>query len=307
MIKHLLLVIAVGAWLVPIGLHSQVPEDSLLIARNLYLGQKPPGTTPKVFAPGIVSTKEYEVAGSFTPDGSEYFFTRRPEAKGVYNRIYYTRLEDSVWTKPELVPFGAPAMEFEPHVTPQGDKVYFNSERKKPAGITLQGEIWYAERSDSGWGEARYLDAPINDGFAMYVTSTHDGTLYFTGVYGRKYGIFRSHPVDAGYTVPEYLPDEINSIRPAHPYVSPDETYLIFDAYTAEGRKPEIYISFRRADGSWTEARKLGPEVNATQTEYAASVSPDGKYLFFHRLIEGNGDIYWVDASIIEQHRPGPE
>jgi hypothetical protein len=54
------------------------------------------------------------------------------------------------------------------------------------------------------------------------------------------------------------------------------------------------------ADGSWTKAKNMGPIINATKTEFGASVSPDGKYLFFHRRINGNGDIYWVDAGIID-------
>ena len=44
----------------------------------------------------------------------------------------------------------------------------------------------------------------------------------------------------------------------------------------------------------------LKDETLTTRTEFAASVSPDGKYLFFHRTVEGKGDIYWVDAEIIE-------
>jgi Tol biopolymer transport system component len=39
----------------------------------------------------------------------------------------------------------------------------------------------------------------------------------------------------------------------------------------------------------------LGPEINTDQCEMTASVSPDGKYLFFHRGGEDNGDIYWID------------
>ena len=31
--------------------------------------------------------------------------------------------------------------------------------------------------------------------------------------------------------------------------------------------------------------------------------SPDGKYLFFTSTRSGNGDIYWVDAKIIDDMR----
>ena len=34
----------------------------------------------------------------------------------------------------------------------------------------------------------------------------------------------------------------------------------------------------------------------------AASVSPDGKYLFFHRGGDDYGNIYWVDFRIIKEY-----
>ena len=48
-------------------------------------------------------------------------------------------------------------------------------------------------------------------------------------------------------------------------------------------------------------------------SETTATVSPDGKYLFFNRGVEKKGedgstywesDIYWVDAQIIETLKP---
>ena len=41
-----------------------------------YLGQKPPGSTPEIFAPGIVSTEGWEVSGVFTPELNEFYFIR---------------------------------------------------------------------------------------------------------------------------------------------------------------------------------------------------------------------------------------
>jgi Tol biopolymer transport system component len=33
-------------------------------------------------------------------------------------------------------------------------------------------------------------------------------------------------------------------------------------------------------------------------------VTPDGKYLFFAKFMNGNVNIYWVDAEIIEKLKP---
>lgn len=39
--------------------------------------------------------------------------------------------------------------------------------------------------------------------------------------------------------------------------------------------------------------------ISTNQWEAAGTFSPDGKYLFFHRTVDGNGDIYWVNTDII--------
>ena len=40
-----------------------------------YLGQKPPGIIPEIFAPGILSTDANEFNAAFTPDGEQVHFT----------------------------------------------------------------------------------------------------------------------------------------------------------------------------------------------------------------------------------------
>lgn len=41
-----------------------------------YLGQKPPGMIPEIFAPGIISTAKEELNSVFSLDGREFYFTR---------------------------------------------------------------------------------------------------------------------------------------------------------------------------------------------------------------------------------------
>jgi hypothetical protein len=69
----------------------------------------------------------------------------------------------------------------------------------------------------------------------------------------------------------------------------------------------DIYISFKKQDGSWGNAINLGDKVNTRTWEASAFVSPDGKYLFFSRNVGSdsyeNVDIFWVDAQIIDNLR----
>lgn len=59
-------------------------QEDPAVLRGPYLGQKLPGMTPEVFAPGIVSTPEFrEFSGAFTPDGREYHFFRFADGAGM--------------------------------------------------------------------------------------------------------------------------------------------------------------------------------------------------------------------------------
>ena len=65
-----------------------------------YLGQKPPGMAPEIFAPGIVSSMEAtEYAVAFTPDGKQLYFNRN----GV--GVMVCTWNDTGWTKPIKAPF----------------------------------------------------------------------------------------------------------------------------------------------------------------------------------------------------------
>lgn len=66
-----------------------------------------------------------------------------------------------------------------------------------------------------------------------------------------------------------------------------------------------MFISFQQQDGSWGSAFNLGDTINTSANEGGATVTPDGKYLFFNRFInDENAGMYWIDAQIIETLRP---
>jgi hypothetical protein len=92
---------------------------------------------------------------------------------------------------------------------------------------------------------------------------------------------------------------------PAHPWVAPDESYLVFDkyAFTNGVQTSQLFASSRRKDGSWTDPVALGKDINATGTELIAKVSPDERFLLFQRKVDGNTDTCWVDASVIAEAR----
>ncbi|GAB4543429.1 MAG: hypothetical protein Tsb0010_19930 [Parvularculaceae bacterium] len=113
--------------------------------------------------------------------------------------------------------------------------------------------------------------------------------------------------VDGVRRAPVELPEHINAGEfTAHPFIAPDESYLIWDSEREDGYGgSDLYISFRQADGSWGPANNMGPQINSESDDFYASVTPDGRFLMFDRTVSGAGDdlnvdIYWADAQIIE-------
>ena len=73
---------------------ENVKDDSdFPVLKGPYLGQKLPRMAPEIFAPGIISTgKSAEYGGHFSPDGSEFFFTRY--SPGEQGELWMTKLEN---------------------------------------------------------------------------------------------------------------------------------------------------------------------------------------------------------------------
>lgn len=179
-----------------------------------------------------------------------------------------------------------------------------------PDGKTMYLGKRYMERVGAGWSEVKSLDAPFKEWPIMRLTASSKGTYFFDEFKADKTGSIRySRLVDGKHEEPKLLSKKINSGKSFHPFIAPDESYIIFDGEREGGQgDSDIYISFREKDDSWGEAINLGDKINTGAWEAAASVTPDGKYLFFNRNMSPdnyeNVDILWVDAQFIETLRP---
>ena len=246
------------------------------LAGSAYLGQTPPGLEPQVFAPGIVSTEgAIEFAASFSPDGKELYFTRRLD--GQKNALYETHLINGVWTVPAPVSFSAEYPAFEPHVTADNQTLYFGWFRPAPAGITNTSDagIWAVDRMTAGWSEARYV------GEGMFVSSDQSGQVYVTNP--TVGNLNKATLTDGRFTKLEPIGTGI------HPAIAPDGSYLVYDNGDGNFR-----VKFRLADGSWGAAKDLTTQ-GIPAAASIATISPDGKYLFYTY----QGDLYWVSTEVI--------
>jgi Tol biopolymer transport system component len=264
-----------------------------------YFGQTPPGLDPKIFAPGIVSTAgNFEFSIAFSPDGREIYFTRRQDPVGT-NTMMFSRLEKDGWTAPEEAAFCKGFPSNEPHITPDGKKLYFGCNRRRPGAERADYGIWLTERTASGWGE------PCYHGPGMYVSSTRKGDLYMTDVTNIAGGGIIMYPLANGiYGAPQKLPGTVNEPTWAsHAFIAPDESYIVFDSDNrpgSQGGEGDLFVVFRTPGGSWSDAFNLGDTINTPGTNFCPMVSPDGKYLFY----SAGRDIYWVSAEVIHRLKP---
>lgn len=267
-------------------------------ARDIWkdFGQVP-GDVPEIFAPGLISTEDFEFTITFGPQMEELYFTRRK--KGDSNKIYRMVYENNEWTKPAVAFFSNPRA-YEPHITPDGKRLYFGSSR--PVNGKARLHQWYLEKTEGQWAEPKMLEADfVKDNLLMFLTSTRDETIYFTIIRnGPESGLFYSEKSQGRYTSAVRLGENINragAISTAHPLITPDEKYLIYDFKASDGfGECDLYISIKQDDGSWSKSVNLGNSINTEFCEMTASMSPDGKYLFFSRGNgKGEGNIYWVD------------
>lgn len=261
-----------------------------------YFGEDPPGLTPKLFAPGIISTfGHFEFACTFSPDGRAFYFTRRNDAGGS-NVIMVCLWEENGWTAPDTADFSRPG-DHEPHISPDGKHLYFGTTRIKPGADRPAYGIWVMNRTEKAWSSPEYA----TDG--MYASATNEGTLYLTDVEGlTEGGIIKLDLKDGEFQKPQRLGGGVNHPENGiHPFISPDEDFLLFDCQRKDGfgGEGDIYVTFRDPAGVWGDAYNLGEEINGPGVEFCASVSPDGKYIFYTK----NRDLYWVSADILELYK----
>ena len=258
-----------------------------------YLGERPPGATPRVLAPGVISTGDIHSWLAISRDGREMFWSTF-DTTTFSTRLRSIREVGGRWTEPQSPPFAGPGSSQLPMFSPDGRKLYFR---------IRAGEGWtttFVEKLASGWS------APRGDGALLQCGSsfTRSGRVYFSSAMKTKTwstGVFSARLSPGGYSDIVPLDSTINVPNAIDytPWVSPDESFLLFSSnrpLVGDTEDMHVHVSFRAADGTWSTPRRVS-EIRGR----FPSISPDGRYLFF---CGDDGNIYWVDARIIDALRP---
>ena len=293
------------------------------ILKGPYLGQTLPGKVAKQFAPGIVSTDLHDDASpAFSPNLDE-IYTRIVYKTGdkYYSTIFVSKEEDEGWTIPQIDDFSGKSYYGGVYISKDGNRKYVRVNNPKNGKYNLDIAVCY--REEGGWTpftELADLNTEFNEGsvFEAY------GYLYWWREEMRndpKPKLFRSKIENGEYLAMEQV---IDFPEGALVDVINDEKGYAIMSMKLLHQSRDLFVSFKNESGKWLTPVNLGKDVNSKSTEKAASLSPDGKYLFFvsnrkenlnpkriwdHPYFIGEQeiwktDIYWVDASVIEELRP---
>ena len=273
-----------------------------------YLGQKPPGMTAEIFAPGLVSSDAFEHSRlEISGDGMALYWIVQPE-RGK-QLIWSTHCgTDGVWSKPAPLPIsnGNEELPFlhSPALSPDGKTLYFSCIDLAEGGAhgsTAAGQALYAvDLKNPRWNAPTPIESWFpNPGNVWAYSFAANGNLYFDD----DFRLFSMARRGDNYDPPARLGNpDIDDKDGFVPFVAPDESFIIFSSTRpgSVGGSIDLYVTFREPGGGWGPAKNMGPEVNTDDNERFPSISHDGKYFFFLRNDPyGDSSFYWIDAAII--------
>jgi hypothetical protein len=268
-----------------------------------------PITSPRVFAPGAVSTADPEFAITFAPDGMTAYFDRANADRSKF-AIVSSSFANGAWQPAAAVPFSTGEFrDVDPFAA--GDRLYFSSNRPRPGSAATDFDTWYVVRTGTGWSEPVHVDgAPSGPGNQVCVSIARDGTLYFQSDATGGGDIYRAPRSGDGYPTAAPLEGISTPASESNPAISPDGTLLVFVSDREGGVGGADLYASRLRDGAWSPAKNLGARVNSPLSDFAPAFSPDGKYLFFTSERPGivpapasgrpPGDIYQIDVAALE-------
>ena len=299
------------------------------VAQVIYPGAQFPPDTPQLFAPGTLSDGLSNRDFTISPKDDEIFFTLQ-QPRFASSTILYLIKKDGKWSDPEVAPFSGKYRDLEAAFSPDGQTIYFSSDRPVNGDKAKDFDIWKVKRqANGGWGEPENLGAIVNsDKNEFYSSVTKSGNLYFTAELPDGKGsedIVVCKWINNAYSKPESLPEDINTKNDEfNAFVDPDEQFILF---SCEGRADDIgrgdlYISRKGSKGNWMPVKHLPAPINSNATDYCPFVTWNKQYLVFtsnrmssefkdgktkdyqklKQLLNnpGNGwdDIYWVKFNI---------
>lgn len=256
-----------------------IPMDSL------YLGQLPPGNVRKIFNlfadPGYYAVEKIAIS----PDGKEIYYEETNNSWTSFRFKQYT-YSNNHWNVPENLFTGFYCLS----MSPDGNHLYFENNNYK--------DSWVSDKQGSTWNPPeRFLKS-----FSVHsLNVTSPGNYYLSsfpeGCLGQrdicKLRIENPDTSLVGLGLP------INSsANEGDFFISNDESFMIVMSNRSGGfGSTDLYLSFKKSDGTWTNPKNMGPSVNTSGDDFGPYVTADNKYLFYESGYSSPSSIYWIEAD----------
>jgi outer membrane protein OmpA-like peptidoglycan-associated protein len=220
-------------------------------------------------------------------------------AVSLHAQVPYDRLGRAI---------NSPLDEQNPVLSPDGRQVYFtvSNHERNVGGKADKGDIWVTEWVDSLWSTPRPIGI-LSNGYHNAVAgfSSDQKSLYLWGHYDKSsvlsQGISKTTngSGDWKYPVNVVVPYFLNRSVYYSGMMYSLENILVFgaDGFGTVGAE-DLYVSFRKPDGAWTEPKNLGRQINTAAQDVSPALSADGKRLYFStngRKGLGSFDVYYAD------------
>ena len=159
-----------------------------------YLGQPAPGLTPQRFAPGLVSTDAVELNGVFSPDGSEFYFTRIVDGLDTMHQIVRA---GGAWGMPRqllLFPNHTRVETDDMMLSADGQELYFLARYDRAGtGPKPNYDLWVSHRVNGEWATATLVGPPVSTAAdELYPVLDAGGSLYFNSDRDGSFKIYRA-------------------------------------------------------------------------------------------------------------------
>ncbi|MFC2151984.1 TolB family protein [Bacteroidota bacterium] len=318
-------IIIILLFVIPVIAAAQVKID--------YPGDIEPKDSALLFAPELINTGLFTRDFSMSPDGKEIYFSIMAGRSAV---IMVSKFEHEKWQEPEIASFsGADFFDFEPHISADGNKIYFLTTRPsegQEAKLGWQNQnIFVVDRTEQGWSEPYDIGAPVNTvNNEFYPSLTNDGKIYFNhSIEFTDVAIYCSEYKNEEFLEPQKLTFKNDSnLLLYNATVSRDEDFILACGSIKGTRKPaRYYAAFNLGNNNWSDLYDLTDYLGYEGGRAASiSISPDGKYIFFSAIVNneqltkvypgmtisdiieknmkpqsGSSNIYWISSDFINE------
>jgi hypothetical protein len=212
---------------------------------------------------------------------------------GADAKIMEARYRKHHWEKATVVALGF----LSPTLSADGKTLYM---RRILKGSSMNN-VWRSQRSGHGWGPPKPF---LEESYGVYdYMPTASGRAY---VGSKANAEDETNGITYAYSVLTMADGKASVTSLGQPlnepgfngdlYVAQDESYMIVSARETKDYDSQLYISFRRPDGTWREPVSLGAKINeGLAHRWGQYVTPDGKYLFYtHGTSEKDCTVFWV-------------